>query len=428
MPGQRGPELVTFESQVEDLTRQTVAKSTSVLVHPAPFYVGLRRPAARFVAIGAVLRPDVAAFEPSGAHRPGVKVRVELVSRVWADVAVDEAAAVPRHVTRPVDTVVASCDVTTTAALAACPLRVAAPGYYIVRATSSGPVVRASSFLYALDDRADSTPSLGWSDSGGRGLRLESDKETYAAGETAKILVGSPFKEADALVTVERAGVLWQNVVHVKGPMPVISVPIAHAYFPNVFVGVHLVRGRVAAPPAPGQADLGAPDFRTGYKELSIDSGTHRLAVDVRTPKAEYHPGDAVDADVHVTGPDGHGVRASVTFFAVDEGVLMLTGYKTPDPLPAFAEHKKLADFGVENREHLAHFVALKNGERVPILGFEAPAPEPSASMADKGENGGGGADSPLRADFRTTVAFEAGRVTSDEGAARFSFQAFRTT
>jgi uncharacterized protein YfaS (alpha-2-macroglobulin family) len=425
MPGQRGPEIVTFEAQVEDLTRQTVAQSASILVHPAPFYLGLRRPPARFVSIGAVLRPDVVAFEPGGAHRAGVHARVELVSRVWADVAVDEAAAVPRHVTRPVDTVVASCDVTTTAAAASCPLRVAAPGYYVLRATSAGPVVRASTFLYALDDRSDRPPSLGWSDSGGRGLRLEADKDTYAAGETAKILVGNPFKEADALVTVERAGVLWQEVVHVKGPLPVVTVPIAHEYYPNVFVGVHLVRGRVAAAPAPGLADLGGPDFRTGYKELSIDPGTHRLAVEVRGPRGDLHPGDEVDADVHVTGADGRGVRSAVTFYAVDEGVLMLTGYKTPDPLPAFAEHKRLADFGVESRERLAHFVVMKNGERVPILGFEAreaPEAEAKASMADKGENGGGG-DAPLRADFRTTVAFEAGRVTSGEGAATFHFR-----
>jgi hypothetical protein len=103
--------------------------------------------------------------------------------------------------------------------------------------------VRASKTAYVLDDRTDAPPALGWSDDGARGLKIESDRETYAAGDTAKILVRSPFKEADALVTVERAGILWEDVVHLHGPMPVVTVPIAASYVPNVFVGVHLVRG-----------------------------------------------------------------------------------------------------------------------------------------------------------------------------------------
>jgi hypothetical protein len=427
MPGQRSPEIVRFEAQVEDLSRQTVAQSAAVLVHPAPFYLGLRKPSGRFFAVGAPLKPEVVAFEPSGAHRAGVPVRVDLVSRVWTDVAIDEAASVPRHTTKVVDTVVASCDALTSAAVAGCALRVPSAGYFILRATSAGPVVRASTSFYALDDRADSPP-VGWSDDGARGLRIETDKETYGAGDTAKILVRSPFKEADALVTVERAGVLWQTVAHLRGPMPVVSIPMKAEYYPNVFVGLQLVRGRVAPMPVAGLADLGAPDFRTAYKEVSIAPESHRLRVDIAPSKLEYHPGDDLDADVRVAGSDGRGVRAAVTFYAVDEGVLMLTSYKTPDPLPAFAEHKRLADFGLESRERLAHFLPLKNGERIPFAGYEeepspAAAKEAFGSMADKGENGGGGDGSPLRADFRTTAYFEPARATSEEGRAHFHFK-----
>jgi hypothetical protein len=426
MKGQRTPELVTFETEVEDLTRQTVAASASVLVHPAPFYLGLRRPTTRFVSVGATLKPDLVAFEPSGVHRAGVPVRVELVSRAWTTAAVDVAADVPQRVTRPVDTVVGSCDAKTTSALASCALRVPLPGYFIVRATSAGPVVRSSTFVYAVDDRSDAPgTALGWDETGARGLRIETDKETYAGGETARVLIRSPFKEADALITLERAGVLWQDVVHVRGPMPVVNVPIKSEYYPNVFVGVHLVRGRVAPAPAIGQADLGAPDFRTAVRELAIDREAHRLHVVIAPSKSEYGPGEIVDADVSVLGEGGRGVRAGVTFYAVDEGALMLTSYKTPDPLPAFGERKRLADFGVESRERLARFIPLKNGERVPVLGydFEEAKPAPPEMLSDKGANGGGGGAMALRADFRTTAYFEPGRVTSGEGIAHFQFK-----
>jgi alpha-2-macroglobulin len=141
--------------------------------------------------------------------------------------------------------------------------------------------------------------------------------------------------------------------------------------------------------------------------------------VHIATPRAEYRPGDTVDADLTVTGTDGRRARTAVTFYAVDEGVLMLTGYKTPDPLPAFTTERKLAVFGLENRESLAHIVALKNGERVRTLGYDFLGP----LSGDKGNDGGGGGEEAVRADFKTTAFFEAGRVTSNEGTIRFRFK-----
>jgi uncharacterized protein YfaS (alpha-2-macroglobulin family) len=426
MPGQVGPEIVVFEAEVADKTRQTVAQHGSVLVHPAPFYVALKEPASSFVAVGAPLKAEVVAFDPDGTHRAGVATRVELVARTWSEATTDEAADVPRRGTQVVDTVVASCDTRTTAIVAGCTVRVPSAGYFILRATTAGPVVHASTSLYGVSDRADSAPPVAWSDDGARGLSIDTDKASYASGDTAKILVRSPFKEADALVTVERAGVLWRNVVHVRGAMPVVDVPIDGRYYPNVFVGVHLVRGRVAAEPAPGEADLGAPDFRTAYKEIAIDAETHRLRVGVAPAKEQYRPGETVDADVNVRDAEGRGVKAAVTFYAVDEGALMLTGYKTPDPLPAFAARKRLATFGVENREHLAHFVAMKDGERVPFLAYEYERKAGDDNAADKGDDGGGGGaagEDALRSEFRTTAYFEPSRVTSNEGKAHFQFK-----
>jgi len=374
LPRQRGPEVVTFEAEVEDLTRQTVARRATVLVHPAAFYLGIQRPAQRFVAVGAEVKPQIAAFDPKGAHVAGAAAKVELVQRVWTSVTEDVAADAPVRRSRVRDEVVAACDVTTTAQLAGCGLRVDKPGYYILRARAKdgrGNQSAASTSFYSVDDRADQrATTVAWSDPDVRGMKLEADRPKYKAGETAKILVRNPFKEAQALVTVERAGVVWQSVVALKGPMPVVEVPVKAEWFPNAYVAVHAVRGRVQAPPASG-ADLGAPDFRIGVTELKIDPDTHRLDVDVKTAKKEYRPGEELDADLTVSGRDGRPTKAEVTFYAVDEGVLMLTGYKTPDPLPAFAEDRKLATFALDSREHLAKIIALKNGEKVARLGWE---------------------------------------------------------
>ena len=72
-----------FEAEVEDLSRQTVAQRASVLVHPAEFYVALGALKERFFTAGGDLRASALAIEPSGAHRAGVTVKVELYSRKW---------------------------------------------------------------------------------------------------------------------------------------------------------------------------------------------------------------------------------------------------------------------------------------------------------------------------------------------------------
>src|SRR3546814_16058564 len=71
------------------------------------------------------------------------------------------------------------------------------------------------------------------------------EKPRYAAGDTAKFQVRMPFREATALVTVEREGVLSSFVVPLKGTNPVVKVKLPATYAPDVYVSVMAVRGRV---------------------------------------------------------------------------------------------------------------------------------------------------------------------------------------
>jgi uncharacterized protein YfaS (alpha-2-macroglobulin family) len=200
--------------------------------------------------------------------------------------------------------------------------------------------------------------------------------------------------------------------------MPIVDVKVKPEYFPNVFVSVRLVRGRVADAPAEG-ADLGAPDFRLGLVRIGVDPASHRLTPTITTAKKTYAPGEEVDADVIVKGQDGKPGRGEVTFYAVDEGVLLLTAYETPDPLPAFSADRKLAVFSVESREELARLLPMKNGDRIRPLGYDYLNPR----GGDKGGDGGGGGEDGPRFDFKTTAFFDAGKVTDAEGRAHYHFK-----
>src|SRR4029450_10478379 len=91
------------------------------------------------------------------------------------------------------------------------------------------------------------------------------EKKRYEPGETAKFQLRMPFRKATVLVTVEREGVIDQKVVELDGASPVIELPIAGNYGPNVYVSALAVRGRVD-PEVPGPyAWLRRMLYRIGY-------------------------------------------------------------------------------------------------------------------------------------------------------------------
>ena len=107
LPGQRGPEVVRLDVEVTDLSRRTVASTSSVLVHPAAHYVGLRLAGEGFVSAPGQVRPEVVALEPTGKRLAGKKVTLELVERRYT-YAKESTGGDYRSVSKPVDRTAAS--------------------------------------------------------------------------------------------------------------------------------------------------------------------------------------------------------------------------------------------------------------------------------------------------------------------------------
>jgi uncharacterized protein YfaS (alpha-2-macroglobulin family) len=413
MPAQRGAETVSFEAEVMDISRQTIAGRASVLVHPGEFYVALRPPADYFAKTGDTLRPEVMAIEPSGAKREGVKVHLDLVRRTWRSALEAEGETSRHYQSTTVDKILSSCDVVTAAGgPAACDLPVTEAGYLIVHATAKDKrrnPLGGSTSLYAFGESFD----VGWRMSDTTTVELVADKKAYEVGDKATILVKNPFREATALITVERAGVYKQERRALAGPMPTITVPITDDLRPNAYVSVQIVEGRSDAAPLPPEAghdltpDKGVPVYRIGYATLTVNPEARRLKVSIAPAKKSLGPGDMASADIRVLDREGHPVTSEVTFYAVDEGVLMLTDYRTPDPIPTFTAPRPLAVFTLESREDLAHLLINPNG----------------GSGGDKGHDGGGGGPTSVRSDFRATAYFEPSLTTGKDGKAHVEFK-----
>ncbi len=152
------------------------------------------------------------------------------------------------------------------------------------------------------------------------------EKKRYEPGETAKFQVRMPFREATALVTVEREGVAETFIKKLTGTMPIVEVPIKPNYAPNVFVSVLCVRGRLGDSKPTAMVDLGRPAFKLGISEINVGWKAHELKVSVSTDRNVYKIREKAAVTIKVktaygaVPPKG----SEVAIAAVDEGLLQL--------------------------------------------------------------------------------------------------------
>ncbi len=163
------------------------------------------------------------------------------------------------------------------------------------------------------------------------------ERKRYEPGETARFQVRMPFKQATALVTVEREGILDAFIREISSSEPVVEIPLRGNYAPNVFVSVLAMRGRVSEVQPTATVDLGRPAYKLGIGEINVKWQAHELKVSVIPERAVYKVRDKARVKIVALKSDGtkppRGSEAALA--AVDEGLLELMPNKSWDILPA---------------------------------------------------------------------------------------------
>jgi hypothetical protein len=157
-------------------------------------------------------------------------------------------------------------------------------------------------------------------------IELIPERRRYEPGETARFQVRMPFREATALVAVEREGVAETFVTRLSGADPVVSVPVTGAHAPNVFVSVLALRGRQGDPAPTGTVDLAKPAYKLGIAEIQVGWRERELAVRVEPAQPVYRVRETAQVRVAVRLPGGGAPPpgSEVAVAAVDEGLLEL--------------------------------------------------------------------------------------------------------
>jgi uncharacterized protein YfaS (alpha-2-macroglobulin family) len=385
----------TFEAEVEDVSRQRIANRASTVVHPASFYIGLTN-SDYFVNTSTGASFGVVAADLEGRAVPGVAVSLELVKVQWNSVRIAEGNGFYRWETTRVDAPAGTW--TTTTATDPVTVQVPVPdgGYYIMRATardSAGRTTRTERGFYGLGEGYTA-----WQRFDHNRITLTPEQQTWKPGDTARIMIESPWESATALLTMEREGVRSHRRFQLTSTQQTVEVPVTEADIPNVYVSVLLIRGRTSNDFGADGSDPGKPAFRLGYAELKVEDASKRLAVSVAADRAEYRPANTARVTVKVVDAASRPARSEVTLWAVDYGVLSLTDYAAPNVLKDVYREKALQVMNTDSRQRIVSRRVLtpKGGD----------------------EGGGGGAAEGVRADFRPLAFWLGSVVTNADGTA----------
>ncbi|GHV11233.1 membrane protein [Fibrobacterales bacterium] len=155
-------------------------------------------------------------------------------------------------------------------------------------------------------------------------INLTSDKKVYYGGDSLRISFESP-STARALLSVERGGeVLNSKWINAKAGLNVASFAITEDMIPNVYAVLSLIQ--------PMKSVEGEKPLRLyGILPVAVEKFGSSLDLTMEVPK-EIKPEENFTISVKNNSKE----NASFTLAVVDEGLLDLTNFKTPNPKKFF--------------------------------------------------------------------------------------------
>ena len=343
LPRVRRPLKVKVRVEVSDVDSRVVATTYAMALHHQPLFLGIKPPG----DAGVISEEDEAVFEVIALDsdglplaRPGLHYRLieEQVDFQWYR---EEGQWQFKRQIR--DRLLDEGNLSVSTAEPASISRSLATGHYRLEVRDRAGSVFSSARL-----------QVGWQTAEGQAetpdrLRVATDKAAYAPGETARLHLEVPFAgRAELVIATDR--VISVRELALPERTAVLDVEIDPAWGAGAYALLTAYR------PDGGIAGRG-PRRAIGVAWIGIDPGHRQLHIALDAP-ALTRPRQTLPVEVKVSG-QASGSAVFVTLAAVDDGVLQLTGYPSPDPLTHYFGQRRL---GVAIRDLYGRLIDGRKG------------------------------------------------------------------
>lgn len=160
-------------------------------------------------------------------------------------------------------------------------------------------------------------------------LSIVLNKEKYNIGETAIVNVRSAIP-GKLFLFIEKDKIYDMKVVDLENNKATIPIQIRDEYMPNAYITAYVIRK-----PEEGLKYMPATAF--GIKNLELNSENKKIDIIINN-KETIQSDEGLNVNVKLNRASKN---TGIVLFAVDEGILDITQFETPDPFNFF--YKKIA-------------------------------------------------------------------------------------
>ena len=163
-------------------------------------------------------------------------------------------------------------------------------------------------------------------------VELSFDRPVYRPGDQARLRVKTPFP-GQLWLTVEGTDLLYSRNFQMNGLETEVSIPVSQDIKTNAYVTATMVRP-LGSEPASMRA--------IGVGRLEIDRQIYKLNLAVEKPE-KVRPSAQMPLVIKLSDEQGRPRSGELTVALVDEGLLNLSGFTSPDPWAAFTAGRRYA-------------------------------------------------------------------------------------
>lgn len=305
---------------VFDETGRPVHRYAQFKLFTQPVFFGIRQ-FNDYVGTHAPLHFNLIALDKTGSVRAENAV-VTVIRKEWQSV-IEEDGGRYKYVSKWTDKKVAVQDMHISGSNTDFTYTADISGEYELHVALPGSDNYVSQTFYAYGSGDTQYSSFEVNNEGN--VTIKADKENYQPGDNISLLFTTPF-EGRMLVSVERDKMIEHYFVNTQNKSASLQLKATDAYLPNVYISATLFR------PMDG-SDMPLT-VAHGYQNIKVESKKNKLPVSVAMKTLSR---SKTKQTIYIKTAPG----AYVTVAAVDEGILQVKNYETPDPYKYF--YQKIA-------------------------------------------------------------------------------------
>ncbi|HEY4209373.1 MAG TPA: MG2 domain-containing protein, partial [Puia sp.] len=302
-----------FFATVFDETGRPVSRSSTVDIFTQPVYFGVADDGYYFYPLNQPVQFPLVALDRDAKVLNGMQARVQVIKHEYRTV-LTKSGSYFRYESQKEDKLVSSALVTVGGDNTRYLFTPRSPGDYEVQVSIPGANAYVSKDFYSYGSWGGDNNSFDVNNEGH--IDIDLDKASFYTGETVVAHFKTPFS-GRMLVTMETDKIVSYQYVNVEKRDASLNLPLTGDDIPNVYITATLIK--------PHELSEIPLTVAHGYQSVKVEGKDRRMTVDIvaaQSVRSHTHQKVKVKAEP----------GSMVTLAAVDNGVLQISDFKTPDP------------------------------------------------------------------------------------------------